>query len=117
LTYRKRRARLAPFPNLEVTAMFARVASFEGGDTNRLREMNQERQASGSTGMPEGVRRIMVLNDEEGGKRLFVTFFDTREEVDAAESKFDAMGGEVPEDVRGKRTGIEVYEVVFDEAP
>jgi hypothetical protein len=102
---------------MEVTAMFARVASFEGGDTNRLREVNQERRDSGSTGMPEGVRRIMVLDDQQGGKRLFVTFFDSRDALDAAQSKFDAMGDEIPEEVRGRRTGIDVYEVVFDEAP
>lgn len=97
--------------------MFARVASFEGGDTERLREVNQERRDSGSTGMPEGVRRVMVLDDEQGGKRLFVTFFDSRDALDAAQSQFDAMGDEIPEEVRGRRTGIDVYEVVFDEAP
>jgi len=102
---------------MEVTAMFVRVASFEGGDTNRLRELNQERRDSGSTGMPEGVRRVMILDDEQGGKRLFVTFFDSRDAVDAAQSKFDAMGDEIPEDVRGRRTGIDVYEVVFDDTP
>jgi hypothetical protein len=102
---------------MEVTAMFARVASFEGGDTNRLREVNQERRDSGSTAMPEGVRRVMVLDDAQGGKRLFVTFFDSRDELDAAQSRFEAMGDEIPEEVRGRRTGIDVYEVVFDEAP
>ena len=45
--------------------MFARVASFEGGDTEKLREMNQQR-----------------------------------------------MQGE---DIRGVRTGIDVYQVVFDD--
>jgi hypothetical protein len=97
--------------------MFARVASFEGGDTDRIREVNQERRDSGSTTMPEGVRRIMVLDDEQGGKRLFVTFFDSRDELDAAQAGFEALGDEIPEEVRGKRTGVEIYEVVFDEAP
>jgi hypothetical protein len=101
---------------VEVTAMFARVAAFEGGDTNRLREMNEERRASGSSGMPEGVRRVMVLDDEQGGKRLFVTFFDSREALDAAQSTFESMGDEIPEEVRGRRTGVDVYEVVADEA-
>lgn len=96
--------------------MFARVAAFEGGDTNRLREMNEERRASGSSGMPEGVRRVMVLDDEQGGKRLFVTFFDSREALDAAQSTFESMGDEIPEEVRGRRTGVDVYEVVADEA-
>jgi hypothetical protein len=102
---------------VEVTAMFARVASFEGGDTNRLREMNQERRDSGSMAMPEGVQRIMVLDDEPGGKRLFITFFESREALDAAQSRFESMGDEVPEEVRGKRTAVDVYEVVADEAP
>jgi hypothetical protein len=102
---------------MEVTAMFARVASFEGGDTDRLQALNQERRDSGSTGMPDGVRRVMVLDDAQGGKRLFVTFFDSRDALDAAQSQFDAMGNEIPEDVRGRRTGIDVYEVMFDDTP
>jgi hypothetical protein len=78
--------------------------------------MNEERRASGSSGMPEGVRRVMVLDDEQGGKRLFVTFFDSREALDAAQSTFESMGDEIPEEVRGRRTGVDVYEVVADEA-
>lgn len=97
--------------------MFARVASFEGGDTQRLRELNQERMQSGSMGLPEGIRRAMVLDDEAGGRRLFVTFFDTREALDAAEARFSSMGDEIPEDVRGRRTAVDVYEVVFDDQP
>lgn len=95
--------------------MFARVASFQGGDTQRLREVNEERRAAGSPGMPEGVRRVLVLDDAEGGRRLFVTFFDSRETLDAAQARFEAMGDEVPEEIRGRRTALDVYEVVFDE--
>ena len=94
--------------------MFARVASFEGGDTQQLRELNEQRQEQGSTGFPEGVRRALVLNDESGGRRLFITFFDSREAIEAAEAHFEAMGDEIPEDVRGRRTSLDVYEVVFD---
>ena len=97
--------------------MFARIASFEGGDTQRLRELNQERMQSGSMGLPEGIRRAMVLDDEEGGRRLFVTFFDTREAVEAAEAQFSSMGDEIPEEIRGRRTAVDVYEVVFDDQP
>jgi hypothetical protein len=97
--------------------MFARVASFEGGDTEQLRQMQEERMASGSTGMPEGVKRVLVLNDEEGGRRLFVTFFDSRAALDAAESTFESMGDEIPEDIRGRRTAVDVYEIVYDGEP
>ena len=95
--------------------MIARVASFEGGDSKRMMELNEERQAaSGSMGLPEGTRRFAVFNDEEGGRRLFITLFDTREAAEAAEAQFDALGDEIPEDVRGKRTGVVLYEIVAD---
>jgi len=97
--------------------MYARVASFEGGDTERLRELNEERRASGATGMPDGVKRVQVLDDREGGRRLFITLFDSREAADAAEAAFESMGAEIPEEIRGRRTSVAVYEVVFDEEP
>jgi hypothetical protein len=94
--------------------MIARVASFEGGDTKRLTEMNQERQASGDMGFPDGTRRFAVFNDEAGGRRLFITLFDTREAAEAAEPQFQALGDEIPEEVRGRRTGVVLYEIVAD---
>ena len=97
--------------------MYARIASFEGGDNERLRQMNEERRASGAMNLPDGVQRAMVLNDDSSGRRLFVTFFDSREAVEAAEQRFESMGDEIPEDVRGRRIGVDVYEVVWDGAP
>ena len=90
--------------------MFARVATFQGGDSQRIRDMNEERPE-----LPEGVRRVLLLDDEQGDKRMFVVFFDSREAVDAAEQRFESMGDEIPEDVRGRRLSVDVYEVVADE--
>ena len=56
----------------------------------------------------------MVL---QGDKRLFVTFFDSREAMQAAEQRFEEMGNEIPEDVRGRRVSVDTYEVVMDDAP
>ena len=95
--------------------MYARVASFEGGDNKRMMELAEERRESGSMTLPEGTRRFAVFNDEEGDRRLFITLFDTREAAEAAEAQFNAMGDQVPEDIRGKRTGVVLYEVVADE--
>jgi hypothetical protein len=95
--------------------MFARVASFEGGDTKRILELNQERMQSGTMNGPEGIKRIMLLDDASSNTRLFISFFDSREEVDAAEARFQTMGDEIPEDVRGTRTNVTVYEVSFDQ--
>jgi hypothetical protein len=93
--------------------VFARIATFEGGNVAELRRLGEERMASGDTGMPDGVSRAMVL---EGDRRLFVTFFETREAMQAAEQRFEAMGDEIAEDVRGQRLSVETYEVVMDES-
>ncbi len=74
--------------------MYARVASFEGGDNERLRQMAEERRGSGAM-MPE--------------------FFDSKDQIAAAEQTFDQMGDEIPDDVRGRRTSVDVYEVAWDE--
>ena len=94
--------------------MFARIATFEGGNVDELRRMGEERMADGESGMPEGVSRAMVL---QGDRRLFVTFFDSREAMQAAEQRFEEMGNEIPEDVRGRRVSVDTYEVVMDDAP
>ena len=95
--------------------MYARIASFEGGDEERLRQMGEERRDSGTTGMPEGAKGMMLLADRDKGRRLFITFFEDRAAIDAAEQQFDAMGDEIPEEVRGRRTSVDVYEVLMQE--
>ena len=96
--------------------MYARIASFEGGDEERLRQMNEERMSSGEMNPPEGLKKVLLLGNNEAGKRLFITFFDDREAVAAAEQRFEQMGDEISEEIRGRRTSVDVYEVVFDEA-
>ena len=93
--------------------MFARIASFQGGDVDRLRELNDQRMSEGTAGLPEGLKSAMVLQDAANDRRLFVTFFDSREAVDAAEQRFEEMGDEVPEEIRGRRTAVDVFEVVW----
>ena len=94
--------------------MYARVATFEGGDLERIRQINQERRNQPGW-MPEGVKRVLVLNDHQSDKRHFITFFDDRQALDAASQQFEQMGDEIPEDVRGRRLGVDVYEVLADE--
>lgn len=56
--------------------MFVRIATFEGGDTERLRQLTEERRQSGEMTLPEGVSRIMLL---AGDRRLFLAFSESRE--------------------------------------
>jgi hypothetical protein len=88
--------------------MIARVATFVGGDNERLRRMIQESPPD----PPEGVERVLVLANDE--HRLLVTFFETAEAAAAAEARFEAMGDEVSEDIRGRRTSVEVFDVLLD---
>jgi hypothetical protein len=96
--------------------MWARIASFEGGDTEKLQKLNEERMQSGEMNPPEGIKRVMMLEDDENNRRMFVAMFDSREAIEAAEPRFESMGDEVPEDVRGRRTGVDYYEVVFEQS-
>src|SRR5689334_4281680 len=93
--------------------MFARVATFEGGDRERRRQLNEERMQDGTLNPPEGIKSVLLLEDAGSDRSLFITFFDSREAIAAAEARFAQMGDEIPEDVRGKRVALDVYEVAF----
>jgi hypothetical protein len=93
--------------------MYARLAAFEGGDMEKMRELGEARMASDSP-FPDAVRRAVLLGTADGTRRLFITFFDTKEELTAAEEAFEKMGEEVPEEVRGQRVAVEVYDVLVD---
>jgi hypothetical protein len=89
--------------------MCARVASFEGTDVERLRE-----QAGGRPPdelIPAGLRGVLSLADAEGKRQLFITLFDSRDQIEAAEPIFERMGDQIPEDVRGRRVSVDYYEV------
>jgi len=91
--------------------MFARIATFEGGNLEELRTANNDMLVNEPGRMPEGVKRVMVL---EGDQRLVISFFDTREALEASEEKFEQLGDQIDESVRGKRVGLATYELRFD---
>ena len=51
----------------------------------------------------------------QGDNRLFITFFDSHESLEAAEQRFDEMGNEIPESVRSRRVGVATCGVLLDE--
>jgi hypothetical protein len=91
--------------------MWVRVATFEGGDTEKLKQINEERMSSGEMTPPEGMNSVLLLADKDANKRKFLAFFDSREAIEAAEAGFEQMGDTIPEDIRGKRTTVHYYEV------
>jgi hypothetical protein len=93
--------------------MWVRVATFEGGDTERLDKLVNERMSSGEMTPAEGMNSVLILDDKDARKRKFLAFFDSRDKVEAAEAGFDKQGDAIPEEIRGKRTSVHYYDVVI----
>jgi hypothetical protein len=93
--------------------MWVRVATFEGGDTETLDKLMDERMSSGEMPPPEGMSSVLILDDKDTKKRKFLAFFESRDELEAAEDGFDRQGDTIPEEIRGKRTSVHYYDVVI----
>jgi hypothetical protein len=93
--------------------VIARIATFEGGDADEMRRRNNELLVERPTELPAGILRVIVLMKDESSWSV-ISFFDSEEAAAVAEERFEQMGDEIPESVRGKRTGLERFEVAFD---
>lgn len=93
--------------------MIARVASFEGGDAAEMYRINNEMLVERPTSLPAGLLRVIVLMRDDTHWSV-ISFFDDEETAKAAEARWDEMGDEIPERVRGKRVSLESCEVAFD---
>src|SRR5260370_357991 len=95
--------------------MWVRVATFEGGDAEKLNKLMDERMSSGEMTPPDGMSSVLVLDNKETRKRKFLAFFDSREALEAAEAGFDQQGDTISEEIRGKRTSVHFYDVAIYE--
>ena len=93
--------------------MWVRVATFEGGDTEQLDRLMDERMSSGEMPPPEGMSSVLILDDKDAKKRKFFAFFESRDALEAAEAGFDRQGDTIPEEIRGRRTSVHYYDVVI----
>lgn len=93
--------------------MWVRVATFEGGDTEKLDKLMDERMSSGEMPPPAGMSSVLILDDKNAKKRKFFAFFESRDALEAAEAGFDRQGDTIPEEIRGKRTSVHYYDVVI----
>ncbi len=100
--------------------MYARVATFENprfGDpslADQLRERARESAPRWREAL-QGAKGHVMLVDRESGRGLGITFFGNEDEIREAEPVFERMGDEVPEEQRGRRTSVDVYEVGISE--
>ena len=87
----------------------ARVVSFDGVNSDRMAEMQQEMQG---TERPENVpaKEIVVLHDPEAEKSLVILFFETDDDYQRGDEALNAMpAGDTP----GQRTSVTKYKVAF----
>jgi hypothetical protein len=86
----------------------ARVVSFEGVDSDRMAEMQQEM----GTEPPEEIpaKEIIVLHDPEAEQSLVVLFFENEEDYRRGDEALNAMpAGDTP----GRRADVKKYNVAF----
>jgi hypothetical protein len=94
--------------------VIARIATFEGGNAEEMRRLNNDLLVErGASALPPGTARVMVLMKDES-RWSVISFFDDADAAAAAEERFEQMGDEIPESVRGKRVSVESLEVAFD---
>ncbi len=108
--------------------MYARIARFEGADPAKIDEqvaqMRSEIQGAREGSLPEGapqevqtltetVSRFLELVDRKTGASVGITFCETEDDMRRADEALNAMS---PGEEGGRRTGVEIYEVVLDES-
>ena len=99
--------------------MYARVALFEGHDPEQMDELIRrldDRSRQHEELIPEA-RGFLGLFDRPGGKSIGITFFDSREAIEAAEPTFAAFPQSFPDSVKGRRVALDVYEVGVVDRP
>jgi hypothetical protein len=97
--------------------MYARVASFENRDpslADQLVRVIKERSGRSREELPDA-RGALMLVDREGSTSLGIVFFDSEQAIQEAAPVFEKMGDEYPEELRGRRASVDVYEVVIAE--
>jgi hypothetical protein len=93
--------------------MYARVAKWDGGESDAVRRSAEQIRAEASSGPPEGVpaKGIVMLVDPDNGRTLVISLFETEEDLRKGNATFDTMS---PGEDIGTRAAVEAYEVVID---
>jgi hypothetical protein len=92
--------------------MHARVATFEGGDQDQVRQSIEEIRQRGASGPPEGVPAVglLVLHSPDAERILAISLFETEEDLRQGNATLNAMDPPVPGGM-GERRSVETYEV------
>jgi heme-degrading monooxygenase HmoA len=94
--------------------MYARVASFEGHDPSLTDELVERVREHGPGSVPDA-KGFLGLFDRERGTSLGISFFDSEEALRRSEQSFEDMARYFPAEMRGRRTSVDVYEVLLQD--
>jgi len=94
--------------------MYARVATWKGGNAEAIRAASEEIGSRAASGPPEGVPSVgfTLLVDPEGGRALAIGLFKTEEDLRAGDAVLSEMTP--PGEGMGTRASVDVYEVAVD---
>jgi hypothetical protein len=92
--------------------MHARVAMFEGGDPDQVRQMIGEIKERSASGPPEGVPAVgfLMLHRADEGKVLAISLFETEDDLQKGDATLNSMDPPEPGGM-GRRSSVEMYEV------
>lgn len=94
--------------------MYARIARFEGGEADAIRQSAEETKARADSGPPEGLpaKGFMMLIDPDNGRGLGITLFETEDDLRKGDEVLNSMSP--AGDGMGSRASVESYEVAID---
>ena len=90
--------------------MHARVARFQGGETDSVRRAIDEINRRAADGPPEGVPASGFLVLHRPGEVLAITLFDDEEKLRQGDATLNSMDPPEP-GAMGRRASVEMFEV------
>lgn len=92
--------------------MHARVATYEGGDAEQIRETVGQIEHDSESGPPEGLPAVglLIMHRADEGKVLAISLFETEEDLRQGDATLNAMDPPTPGGL-GRRASVEMYEV------
>src|SRR5215213_2052967 len=91
--------------------MYARVASWEGGEADAIRSAAGEIKERAASGPPEGLDStgFLLLIAPDGGRTTAISLFETEDAMKAGDELLNTMSP--PGDGFGSRGSVNFYEV------
>jgi hypothetical protein len=96
--------------------VYARVATFEGGDPSKIDEtidMIREQSAKNEEEIP--AKEFMILVDRRAGKTMALGLFETEEDLRDGDAKLNAMSPPA-ESGMGQRSSVDLFEVALQQS-